>query len=134
MSGPRSEPPFLERQTYRRRRLMDAARLLPIVGAIFFALPLLWAGGTAQSGAASTAQGGLYVFIIWGGLILCAVLMARPLARSDAPGRGGGASGAGGIRGRSAGGEAGEHGTGTAGMVDAGPARAAAGGETAKPS
>ena len=33
---------FLERETYRRRRIMDAARLLPLLGVALFALPLLW--------------------------------------------------------------------------------------------
>lgn len=87
MSRQRPELPFLERQTYRRRRLMDAARLLPVLGAVLLALPLLWAGpdGDMPESAASTARGGIYVFAVWTGLIVCAVLIGRPLARTDAP-------------------------------------------------
>ncbi|MFC2968735.1 hypothetical protein [Acidimangrovimonas pyrenivorans] len=73
------QPLFLARQSYRRRRLMDAARLLPILGACLFLLPILWA---PQPGEAprSTAHDGIYLFIAWAGLILAAVPMARALA------------------------------------------------------
>ncbi|SFP71843.1 hypothetical protein [Tranquillimonas alkanivorans] len=77
---PPREPVFLERQTYRRRRLMDAARLLPLLGAVLFAFPLVW----GEDGG-STAVRGLYVFGVWFFLILSAGLMARRLADSDAP-------------------------------------------------
>jgi len=78
-----SEPLFLERQTYRRRRLMDAARLLPVVAAALILLPVLWAGPD-QSEPARTAMGGLYVFVVWLLLILAAALMSRRLIQTDA--------------------------------------------------
>ncbi|WP_102107148.1 hypothetical protein [Oceaniglobus roseus] len=104
MAPPR-EPVFLERQTYRRRRLMDAARVLPVLGAVLFMVPMLWfAGLDARSGPAETApmdggaavtagaperpgtaNGGLYVFGVWTLLILAAAAMARPLSRSEGP-------------------------------------------------
>lgn len=63
---------FLERQTYRRRRLGDAARLVPILGLILFLLPILWAD------SARTAGGMLYLFSAWVLLIvLIGVLSAR---------------------------------------------------------
>ena len=34
--------PVVARKTYRRRRLMDVARLLPVLGALLFAVPLMW--------------------------------------------------------------------------------------------
>lgn len=73
------QPLFLARQSYRRRRLMDAARLLPVLGACLFLLPILW---PPQPGEAprSTAHDGIYLFIVWAGLIVAAVLMARALA------------------------------------------------------
>ena len=37
--GRRPEPVFLERQSYRRRRLGDAAKFLPFVGLVLFLLP-----------------------------------------------------------------------------------------------
>ena len=46
MRRPR-QPLFLARATYRRRRLRDAARLLPVVGVFLLAQPLLWPQGGA---------------------------------------------------------------------------------------
>jgi len=63
---------FLERQTYRRRRLMDAARLLPVLGALMFAVPLLWPGADDPGGAAPvpTSRAIRYIFGVWALLIL----------------------------------------------------------------
>ena len=82
MSAPR-EPLFLERQTYRRRRLMDAARFLPFAGAFLFLAPILWAA------SARTATGTIYLFGIWLALIVVAALLARRLSTTaPAPGEG----------------------------------------------
>jgi len=71
-------PLYLARDSFRRRRAMDAARLLPFVGIFLFALPMLW--GTAEDPGAATAREGLYLFAVWAGLILAAGLLARVLA------------------------------------------------------
>jgi hypothetical protein len=71
----RQPPVFLARTGYRLRRVMDAARFLPVVGAFLFMLPLLWGGGP-------TGGGIVYVFVVWFGLIVSAVLLSRPLRRS----------------------------------------------------
>ena len=42
MSEP-NQPLFLERTSYRRRRVADAARLVPFVGLMLWLLPALWA-------------------------------------------------------------------------------------------
>ena len=42
---PRGPTLFLERQSYRRRRLSEVARLMPIFGAGLFMVPLLWPVG-----------------------------------------------------------------------------------------
>lgn len=68
---------FLERQTYRRRRLIDAARLLPVFGMLIFAFPVLWA---RDSG---TASGVLYLFGAWLVLIVFAFVLARRLRQSE---------------------------------------------------
>jgi hypothetical protein len=74
----RPKPPlFLERDSYRRRRMADAARLVPVVGALLFLVPLLWA--PAETAAADTVPGGLYIFLVWAGLILAALLLSRRL-------------------------------------------------------
>lgn len=68
---------YLERRTYRRRRLQDAARLLPVLGVLLFLVPLLWATRTEEP--ASTASGGIYVFGIWAGLIVASAWLSRRL-------------------------------------------------------
>lgn len=71
-ASPRSAVPppvFLERQSYRRRRLADAARLLPLFGALLFAVPLLWPG-TDTADRMPTSAATMYIFSIWAGLIL----------------------------------------------------------------
>jgi len=78
----RQTPLFLHRETYRRRRVMDAARLLPFVGTALLLLPMLW------SDTHSTAMGGIYVLLAWLSLIVCGGLMAHKLSeplRKDAP-------------------------------------------------
>jgi hypothetical protein len=71
----RRAPLFVERQTYRRRRLLDAARILPVAGMVALLLPVLW----SQSGQTSTANEALYLFGLWFLLILAARLLSRPL-------------------------------------------------------
>ncbi|QBJ23540.1 hypothetical protein [Haematobacter massiliensis] len=68
------QPVFLARQTYRMRRVVDAARVLPALGLMLFLLPLLWK-------EASLAAVGLYVFAVWLLLIVAALAMSRRLAR-----------------------------------------------------
>ena len=88
MSQP-EEPLFLARQSYRRRRLGDAARLLPLIGFVLLCLPVLW------SGEARTASGLVYIFILWGLLILAVGLISPRLERSEPDtGETGGAEGA----------------------------------------
>lgn len=82
MSAPR-RPVFVSRDAYRSRRLKDAARLLPVLGAALFALPLLWRSG--DGGSVGTAGTLLYIFAVWAGLILTAFLIARRLARDEPP-------------------------------------------------
>lgn len=90
-------PLFLARRAYRLRRLTDAARLLPVVGTFLFLLPVFWRGGDGTM--PGTATGGVYLFAVWGGLILITALIAWRLDRTEAGGtasddRDGGAGGA----------------------------------------
>jgi len=76
MKPPR-QPLFVAPQTYRRRRLMDAARILPMLGLALTLLPVLWA---PESGAIrETATDGIYLFVIWAALIASARLLAPRL-------------------------------------------------------
>lgn len=85
-------PLFLEPQSYRRRRLADAARVLPALGAVLLGLPLLWA--PQETPEPDTARGGLYIFAVWAGLIVAAFLLSRRLA-AGTPGESYGDEGAG---------------------------------------
>ncbi|MGR3795386.1 hypothetical protein [Vannielia sp. SX4] len=78
-------PLFLARQTYRRRRLMDAARLLPVVGLCLVLFPLLWIG---QGEGPQTRGGVIYLFGIWALLIAVAGLVAARLSAPLPPGTG----------------------------------------------
>lgn len=79
---------FLERQSYRRRRLTDAARLLPILGSALIALPLLWPGSDAPDDGVALSSAILYIFACWGLLILLSLAFGfaagRMAARDDA--------------------------------------------------
>lgn len=57
---------------------MDLGRLLPFAGVFLFALPVLWAG------TGRTASGMVFVFGAWIFLIICAALLAGPIARAEA--------------------------------------------------
>jgi hypothetical protein len=67
-------PLFLKRQSYRRRRLRDLSRLLPVIGAVLLLLPILWSPGTTAR--PDTAQDGIFLFVVWTGLVLVAALLA----------------------------------------------------------
>ena len=66
---------FLERRSYRRRRLMDALRLLPVLGVMLWVLPVFWPSGSnaiATSGPVPMSNAVLYVFAVWTVLIAIA--------------------------------------------------------------
>ena len=70
--------PFVERRTYRRRRLMDIARLAPLIGALLFLVPLLWpeqhlSEGRGHDAGSSMSTAMIYIFGVWIGLILFSV-------------------------------------------------------------
>lgn len=72
MKRPAKPPMFLERSGYRQRRLMDALRLLPVLGLFLWLFPLFWPSGAvelteAQPVSMSTAV--TYVFGVWAVLI-----------------------------------------------------------------
>jgi len=69
-------PLFVARDGYRLRRAKDAVRLLPILGAILILMPILWAGG-------STRVGIIYLFVVWLGLIISALILSRRLKEPE---------------------------------------------------
>jgi hypothetical protein len=80
MKRPRA-PLFLARTPYRRRRLRDAARLLPVVGAVLLVLPALWS--PPGTGGRNLATDSIYFFLLWGLLIGIAAAFAPGLSRPD---------------------------------------------------
>lgn len=71
-------PLFLPRPEYRKRRLVDAARLLPVFGGFLVLLPILWAPVGGQG--SETARDGIYLFVIWAALVGLAAWLAPGLA------------------------------------------------------
>ncbi len=74
-------PVFVEREAYRRRRLIDAARLLPILGVALVCLPLLWTGD--REVPTSTTYAMIYFFGIWLALVIVAAVLSRRLGADD---------------------------------------------------
>lgn len=75
-------PLFVERQTYRRRRLVDAARALPVLGVLLWLLPLLWA---VPEEPTSASTGLIYVFSVWLGLPVIVGILIRAMNRRSEP-------------------------------------------------
>lgn len=76
---------FLERRTYRRNRLQDAARLMPVLGAFLFFGPVFIL--TTNAGVGGGTGGWLIYFLaIWLLLIAIAAVLARALGRLSPPG------------------------------------------------
>ncbi|MEL6452836.1 MAG: hypothetical protein AAFQ19_16405 [Pseudomonadota bacterium] len=85
MSDPLLPPVFLERRMYRRRRVMDALRLLPILGVLLWMLPLFWPTATDAPGGPAPmrmSHAVIYVFVVWAGLIAASAALWFALHRS----------------------------------------------------
>ncbi len=82
MKPPLRRAIFLARQPYRRRRLRDAARLLPVLGTFLFVLPALWS--PPGDGLRLLSRDVIYFFGFWAVLIAVAALFARGLTRPAA--------------------------------------------------
>jgi len=75
---------FLERGTYRRRRVMDGARILPVAGFVLILLPVLW----SYENGSNVAAEAVYLFVLWCVLIILAAILARslrPALKRDTP-------------------------------------------------
>jgi hypothetical protein len=71
MSKTHVPPVFLERRSYRQRRMMDALRLLPLIGMLLWMVPVLWP--VADAGDVppiKMSQAVTYVFCVWVALIV----------------------------------------------------------------
>ncbi|MDV4145465.1 MULTISPECIES: hypothetical protein [Shimia] len=79
MSEGRS-PLFLERQGYRGRRLVDFLRILPLIGGLLWAVPLLWPSGPDSS--VTTSEAIIYIFGVWFFMVLVSAVVSLFLRRS----------------------------------------------------
>lgn len=82
----KARPLFLERRSYRRRRFMDALKLLVFLGLILWMIPTLWPDGTqGDVKAMPTSRALFYVFGVWVLLIGLAAVFER-FQRAPEPG------------------------------------------------
>ena len=68
---------FLERRSYRKRRMMDALRLLPVLGLLLWMLPIFWPSAEAATGSVALSVAVTYVFAVW--IVLIAIAFALSL-------------------------------------------------------
>ncbi len=76
----RNKQTFLEQEGYRRRRLYDVARAVPVLAAVLFSIPLLWPRG--EQSPHGTADAAVYLFFIWAVMIAVTGALSRALGRS----------------------------------------------------
>ncbi len=69
---------FLAREGYRRRRLVDTARILPVVGGLMFLAPILWEAG----GPIALSTRVILLFTVWLALVVAAAALAPALRRA----------------------------------------------------
>lgn len=75
---------FLERDLYRRRRVIDAVKLLPLLGMFLFLMPALTLDAT-QTAQTSTANRMIYFFVVWFCLIAAAFVLSLWLRPETQP-------------------------------------------------
>lgn len=68
----------IDRPRYRRRRLEDLARVLPVLGVGLFLLPVLWSNG----GGVALGRMLIYLFGAWFALIVLTFLLSRRLGET----------------------------------------------------
>lgn len=75
---------FLERRSYRRRRMMDAVRILPLLCTLLFLIvPLMWPKGEAAA-AMPLSTAIWYLFTVWVLAITATFGLWLRIRRSDA--------------------------------------------------
>lgn len=72
-------PLFLERASFHRRRMGDAARVLPVLTLFVLLVPVWW-----MPASMSYAAGAVWFFALWGGLIAAVWALHRALLRAEA--------------------------------------------------
>lgn len=70
------KPLYLGRSTYRRRRLIDAQRLLPFLMFVLTLLPLLWGGGETGEPVGQGTRAVIHIFAVWGLVIVASAVLS----------------------------------------------------------
>jgi len=72
---------FLERRTYRRNRLQDAARLAPVLAAFLFFGPVFI---LSSSAGVDGGTGGwlVYFLLVWAGMVVLSAVLSAALGRA----------------------------------------------------
>lgn len=78
--APPQAPIFVERQAYRRRRIVDAARAMPWLGLLLWSVPLLWSLPETPRGVAGAL---VYIFGVWTFLVAGSALLILAMKRRD---------------------------------------------------
>lgn len=77
----RGRPPlFLQPEPYRQRRLIDAARVLPVFGAFLFVVPMVL---LPKGEPGSTREALIYLFVLWLLLVVFSALITRYIRRAE---------------------------------------------------
>ena len=76
MTSKASEYVYLERRRYRTRRVIEALKVLPVLGLVLIGVPLLCTEGV------KTSEAMIYFFSVWMVLVLAAIWLARRLGAS----------------------------------------------------
>lgn len=77
----RGRPPlFLQPEPYRQRRLIDAARVLPVFGTFLFVVPMVL---LPKGEPGSTREALIYLFVLWLLLVVFSALITRYIRRAE---------------------------------------------------
>lgn len=75
---------FLERQSYRRRRMMDAVRTLPLLCAVLWLMvPTMWPNAPAGETETALSSAIWYLFVIWVLAITASFALWRRIRNHD---------------------------------------------------
>lgn len=72
---------FLDRRSYRHRRMMDALRLLPVVAMMLLMLPLFWPDGSEGNTMIPGSRALVYVFGVWALVLIPAFVFSMRLRK-----------------------------------------------------
>jgi hypothetical protein len=78
---------FLDRRSYRRRRIMDAVRMLPFLCALLWVgVPVMWPNGPDADAQTSLSAALWYMFAIWVLAIAAAFALWRRVRQPEGGG------------------------------------------------